>query len=271
MHKLILSLAAVIAGVAMLATPVFAATTTVSPSNMQGWGFGQETPTGSGSMVTGPGTPPLGNGSANLIVDSTGGEVLAKSGYQGLRFDAIDTLEYSTYRTSGAPALAIALQFDFDNNVTDADNTFKGRIVYEPYHTQTVTTGEWQTWDTLDDAAGTGTGNWWLSNGVQAAASGCTQANPCTWAEILTAFPDGGIRNTTNPNVWLKAGGGWTGGFNGNVDALMINGDTYDFELANVPSNKDQCKKDGWKTLTDNNAQPFKNQGQCVSYFNNAQ
>lgn len=31
------------------------------------------------------------------------------------------------------------------------------------------------------------------------------------------------------------------------------------------PTNKDQCKKDGWKTF---NNPTFKNQGQCVSYFN---
>jgi hypothetical protein len=32
---------------------------------------------------------------------------------------------------------------------------------------------------------------------------------------------------------------------------------------ANVPTTKDQCKKDGWKTFTDPS---FKNQGDCVSY-----
>jgi hypothetical protein len=31
---------------------------------------------------------------------------------------------------------------------------------------------------------------------------------------------------------------------------------------------KDACKKGGWQTLTDSNGQSFKNQGQCVSYFN---
>lgn len=35
-----------------------------------------------------------------------------------------------------------------------------------------------------------------------------------------------------------------------------------------VPTSKDQCKKNGYKDLEDANGMPFKNQGQCVSYFN---
>ncbi len=226
---------------AVLVVPVLASaastTNVVTPTNSQGWVFIQESPTasGSGSFVNGPGTPPLGTGSVNLAVDSTRGEVIAKSAYQKTKFADITELEYSTYRTSGADALAVALQFDFDNNVTDGDNGFRGRVVYEPYHTQTVTTGAWQTWDTLNDAAGNGTGNWWLSDGTFAASSTCAQATPCTWNELKTEFPDGGVRDTTNPNVWLKAGGGWAGGFNGNVDALTVgvngNINVYNFEL----------------------------------------
>jgi hypothetical protein len=33
-----------------------------------------------------------------------------------------------------------------------------------------------------------------------------------------------------------------------------------------VPTNKEQCKKGGWKELTDSNGNPFKNQGQCVRF-----
>jgi hypothetical protein len=49
----------------------------------------------------------------------------------------------------------------------------------------------------------------------------------------------------------------------GHVDKLVIgvaSGDVtiYDFELG--PDGKEACKKDGWEGF-------FKNQGQCVSYF----
>ena len=36
-----------------------------------------------------------------------------------------------------------------------------------------------------------------------------------------------------------------------------------------VATNKDQCKNDGWKTLTRADGSTFKNQGDCVSYTNN--
>ena len=40
------------------------------------------------------------------------------------------------------------------------------------------------------------------------------------------------------------------------------------FLAANPPNNKDDCKNGGWQTRTDNNGNPFKNQGQCVSFTN---
>jgi hypothetical protein len=33
-----------------------------------------------------------------------------------------------------------------------------------------------------------------------------------------------------------------------------------------VPTDKDQCKKGGWRNLADDQGEPFKNQGQCVSF-----
>lgn len=47
---------------------------------------------------------------------------------------------------------------------------------------------------------------------------------------------------------------------------IMVNGTTAVY--ANVPTSKDQCKKDGYKNLTDANGNAFRNQGQCVAYFN---
>ena len=40
------------------------------------------------------------------------------------------------------------------------------------------------------------------------------------------------------------------------------------FNAANPPATKDDCKGDGWKTRTNASGQPFPNQGQCVQYFN---
>ena len=203
----------------------------VSPKNMKGWSFAQETPNGSGMMVRGPERPPLGKGSAQLTVDSTGGEILGKAGYQGTPLADFSKLTYSTYRQFGAPAFAIALQFNIDRDLTDADESFQGRIVYEPYYTKLVLTGAWQRWDTQDDAQ---PGNWWFTKSPQnTPVTGCSQADPCTWSEVLAKFPNAGVHRTFGA-VLLKAGGNWFGGFVGNTDALAIGVDgkttVFDFE-----------------------------------------
>ena len=33
-----------------------------------------------------------------------------------------------------------------------------------------------------------------------------------------------------------------------------------------VPTDKDQCKHGGWQNLGDDQGEPFRNQGQCVSF-----
>jgi parallel beta-helix repeat protein len=205
-----------------------ATTVVVRPGNMQGWGFFDDNGNGgTGDMVSGPGTPPLGAGSAHLAVSATNQGYALGVAYPGTRFDTITSLRYSTYRTSGASALAISLAFNVDYDVTDGNTAFQGRLTFEPYYTNTVLTGTWQTWDTLTAA---GTGNWWAS-GVIGAAS-CPIGNPCTWSEVLTAFPDVGVHSTFGAIV-LKAGSGWAT-FDGNADALLLgvsgSDTTYDFE-----------------------------------------
>jgi hypothetical protein len=61
------------------------------------------------------------------------------------------------------------------------------------------------------------------------------------------------------------------GTFNGNADALTLglsgNTTVHDFEHAATLAGKDECKDGGWMTST---SPPFKNQGDCVSYFASA-
>jgi hypothetical protein len=63
--------------------------------------------------------------------------------------------------------------------------------------------------------------------------------------------------------IQLVADGGWAVPGNNQVmlaDNVTINNSTVTFE------NGDSCKKDGWQQFTGAPG-PFKNQGQCVSYF----
>jgi hypothetical protein len=212
----------------------------VSPNNMHGWAFVDDNPPngpGTGQMVNGPGNPPLGVGSANLKAPTAvDRQILIKSAYQGVRLADITQLDYWTWRTSPATTgfpYAISLQFNIDFDLTDINEGYQGRLVYEPYFTHTVQPSMWQHWFTQDNATLAGVGNWWFSRPPgNVLITGCPQARPCTWAQVLAKFPNAGIHRVYGA-VLLKAGGGWIG-FDGNTDALRIraNGETiiYDFE-----------------------------------------
>jgi hypothetical protein len=203
----------------------------VSPKHMKGWAFLEEVPVGSGEMVFGPAEPPLGKGSAQLEVDSNGREILFAPKYQGTYLRDFTSLTYWTYRQVGLPPFAISLQFNIDLDLTDANESFQGRLVYEPYYTHLVLTGVWQMWDTQDDAP---LGNWWFSRAPgNAPVTGCPQFDPCTWSEVLAKFPNAGVHRTFGI-ILLRAGGPWPGGFVGNSDALEVGvrdkETVYDFE-----------------------------------------
>jgi hypothetical protein len=231
----------------------------VSPTDTHGWTFVTETPTGTGALVNGPGSPPLGTGSVQLTVDSTGREIATSQTYPGIgaRLTDMSALQYSTYTTASGPANAydISLQFDMYDPGTP-NPIYAGRAVYEPYQNGAVAAGQWQTWNPLQ-------GVWWQSHTM---TGPCSQSAPCSWSTLVGMFP-----NARLGAAILRAGGPWPPGFTGNADALTIgvNGfqtTTYDFESFTLPNDKDQCKNDGYKNFTDpSTGQPFKNQGQCVS------
>jgi hypothetical protein len=216
----------------------------VNPGNASSmsFGFSQETPSGSGSFVSGP-TGSDGSGSARLTVDATGGEALSTGVFAGTRFDRFTNLSYKTYVQSGFALNAPTLQFDVDYDDADTNTTFQGRIVFEPSvaGAAAVTDSTWQTWNPLTTPSG-----WWqtgnaIVGGVNIGKA-CPQSNPCSWAAFTAAYPTARVRPVVNvlpgaiPNsgrAWLKAGGNW-GGFDGNVDSLTVGIDnadaTYDLE-----------------------------------------
>ncbi len=189
-------------------------TVVVTPSNLAGWRWMQEDTAGGGGMlVTGPVIPPLGTGSAKLSVDGTGRFILSNMSYAGTRLDAITNLSHSSYSEGASAILAPSLQLDIDYDLNDANTAWQGRLVYEPYQDGSVITpGNWQAWTPM-------TGKWWSSG---APGNGtCPQSTPCTWSQVLTAFPNAGLRAG---NGWLhfRVGGPWAGGFTGYVDAFTF-------------------------------------------------
>jgi hypothetical protein len=209
----------------------------VSPTNQQGWVFFDDLPgtgTGTGGFVHGPATPPLGVGSAFLTVDSLGRHALGTAAYANTRMDDIAELGYSSYQNNNSdPFVAISLQFDIDYDLNDTTNSFQGRLVFEPYMSGTVQQNVWQDWDAL-------AGKWYGTRSTVTVGNTagvpnpCQQNAPCTWQQVLASFPNAGVRNVATGAMLFKAGGPWTGGFNGNVDAFRISinafGSTTDFE-----------------------------------------
>lgn len=109
----------------------------VNPINTLGWTFEDDNGKGDAGhgFVDGPGMPPAGTGSYRLALSAANqGTILYNSFGQGTRFADITRLQYSTYQTSNPGGFtAIALQFTADDDLTDADDGFKGRLVFEPY------------------------------------------------------------------------------------------------------------------------------------------
>lgn len=241
--------------------------TIVTPQNMQGWKFVDDTlnstTTATGHMITGPANPPAGIGSAELETTSpTDGQVLMKNAYAGSRFADLTTLTYSTYVKAGNGTIAPSLQFSVDQNVTDSNTGWQGRVVFEPYLNGTVTDGQWQSWDAAS-------GSWWLTKPGMFGDQ-CGQSSPCTLKTLIDAYPNIGVNSGDNAQIAFKAGAGWTTQFVGDVDALTVgfsnNSTTYDFEPYQTASNANDCKNNGYQNMRDNNGQEFKNQGQCVSW-----
>ncbi len=231
---------------------------TVSSNNLYGWYFWDDTtntPTGTGTFVTGPGTPPLGTGSVRLTsTGATDRQVVATSGYGGTRLADITRLQYSTYRSSVDPnnVEGAMLQLEVDYDGPAGNNGWQGRLNFEPqYNTVPPQSGlvvqnTWQTWDARN-------GFWWATGAIGAAIP-CTQANRCTLAQVVAAYPNAiihaNISGSGIPGKLLFRVGpsGQPGGFDGNADALIVGvlgvETTYDFEATDLCNDNNDCTTD---------------------------
>lgn len=239
----------------LFATPVFASTTLVTPTDTQGWSTSDTRLGGAVNYVT-DATSPYPDGALQLTTDGTNE---AKAQY--LKGTASDTtlasvteLSYSAKQVEG-PVHADAsyqLLVDLNGAATGGFTTF----VYEPYQNGTVTPGVWQQWHV--DA-----GQMWssrsFSEGACTVISGAGGAPFYTLAGLQTSCPDAVVLGF-GVNV-----GTYNPGYNVYVDGVTFNGDVYNFEVTapvTQPTSSDQCKKDGYKSFSN---PTYKNQGQCVS------
>jgi hypothetical protein len=203
--------------------------TIVRPGAMNGWmGVDDNDNGGSLGFSASPAGAPLGEGSAQLKVgNSSQGYMLFKKGYGGTKLADLTKLSYKTYVTTGTNLIAPSVQINIDRDTTDADHSWQGRLVYEPYMNGTVHDGQWQTWNAL-------AGKWWLSKADTKFDSHCGQGSPCTIAQLTSYFANIGVDSDESAGVGFKAGSSWNS-FVGSIDDFAINQDRYDFEPMTGP------------------------------------
>lgn len=258
-------------GALMIAsTPTVDATSVITQKRSQGWEFKSDGGiAGSGSYVYGPQTASIGEGSAELRINS-GSEnfTLWKKAYGGLTLKDINVLSYDTFVSQGNKKAAPSLQFNFDPDVTDNKNNWYGRLIYEPSLNGTVEDGKWQTWD----AQKGGDAKWWMSweNAVKddyGTTNPCPRDAPCTLGQIRILMPKSGIHHGQMAGVVFKAVIDGNSPLKSSVDAFSIGTPTgievYNFEPVISPASKDECNNDGWKRF---NNPTFDSQQECFDH-----
>ena len=233
----------------------------VTPNSMGNWAFANadgsgavgNNPGGSGGMVTGPATPPLGVGSANLAtgngtVFGDGAEILSNSAYAGTPLSSITALSYSTYVTLNNGSQFPYLQLE----VETSSGTFDQLFFEPPYQTPSsgnaslpnqgatapVGSPAWQTWNALE-------GGWWDNNGTCGSqGAGVVSLSACSTAlgdpTIVNSFGTPGVLDGVG-GLQFDVGFASPGDqFNGYVDAVSIgvggNTTTFDFEPLPEPA-----------------------------------
>ena len=121
----------------------------VTPNNLGPWRFGPNaSPCGFGiagavSFVSGPGIPPLGNGSLQIDIPADSPlSIFFGSALDGVPLTSITELRYSTFTSVSTPAaVAPRLVLSIENPPAPFD-----QIEFQP---GPVVVGTWQTWDAL--------------------------------------------------------------------------------------------------------------------------
>ena len=215
-----------------------------------------------GAFVTGPGSPPLGVGSFEMRTPlPTDKGTLFNFDHIGTRLADINAISYSTFRE--ATSTATAGQLPSINIQVDANGAAPGgftTLVFEPIYNPSmgaIQDGVWQSWNAFN-------GIWWSTRDINGV---CAVTCYVSWHDIVAANPDATILGGFGVNQ-----GSGNGGLFAASDALTLgvlgNRWTYNFEPFRTPTSKDDCKNGGWQNLATADGAPFKNQGQCVSYFN---
>lgn len=251
--RIISIILALVAVFALSFAAAAATTVVVTPANQQGW----TAATGAGGVLSTVAEPTAPGGRAVLQMTTTASnDSYAEYDHEAnVPLAQVTQLSFATRQVSGPSYAdpAYYIYVDLNGAAPGGEVPF----VYEVYYNGTVQPGVWQQWDVAAGLLWTG---YTFTDGSCAVVG--TGGGPPTYtlAGLKAACPNavvigfGVFAGSYNPNYVVQ------------TDLVNFNGTIYDFEQFVTPTTKDQCKKDGWKTLADANGQPFKNQGDCVSY-----
>jgi hypothetical protein len=271
--SLLMAIALPLAASAQTATnnsPVTGNTIVVTPSNNDNWDSSQSTNGGQVQYVYDPSSP-MPSGALELMTDGT---TTAKANYMHSSNTALSDITALSYQTKQIAAgsssftsgdasyqLAVCLGGVTNNTTCNGFTT----LVYEPYQqtsADTVASGLWQKWDVSG-------GQFWSTRSYTDSTNTSCTTTAGGGGQPFYTLAD---LNSVCPNAQVVGFGVNVGSNNPSyvieVDQVVFNQYTYDFQLFNSPTSQTDCKDAGWQSLTDNSGNSFKNQGQCVSYLN---
>ena len=232
------------AGVLLAAAGAWASHTyTVAELGENGWISGDTRTGGTLSFVTGPTTPPYGEGSVRLETNNTAAAKTTLDLRDDLGSLASFTAEYAWFRTAGQPAVAPALKLGIDTanpNPTSPTAVLRGEdrfdkiLVFEPYLNplgRTISSNVWTT-ETITQAAG----KFWIVDLDGATAPGYGQGGPYKTLGQWLADPAYGAVLSAGEIKSIQLGVGSNNpGFDGNVDYIAYSLDdgahVADFEF----------------------------------------
>ena len=176
-----------------------------------------------GSFVSGPDTPPIGDGSVQISVSGSQRRNLATYQFSGTPLVDITTLAFSTYNPSvgngGSANRTGYLNFNVD---FDGSDTWQKRLVFTPAPAD-VLQDTWQEWDCID-----GGNALWHWSGGSTWPDGVVSTTR-TWDDLIASFPDIRVR-VTDSWFGIRVGSPYASGYTENIDAIKFNNMTFDFE-----------------------------------------
>jgi hypothetical protein len=237
---------------------VAATTIVVTPTDQQGWSASDTRPGGTVTFVSDPSSP-FPPSALQLTTDLT---TTAKAQYLHAANTPLSSVTEAGYYTKNLSVSPIAdPSYQLVMCLNGATTCGFTTLVFEPYQNPLIgpiVPNAWQHWD-VESGLFWSTRTVVCSNGTVAGTPGGPAIY--TIAQVSSMCPNAVVAGF-GVNI-----GSFNPGYVVRTDGFDFNGTTYDFQLTNTPTSKDECKDGGFANLTDAQGNTFGNQGQCVAFF----